>query len=45
MKELFAYVVSTQKTKNPLELVGFDESFFSINKNHNLPKDFSEFIS
>jgi erythromycin esterase-like protein len=44
MTELFTYIVSTQKTQNPLELVGFDESFFSVNKNYDLPKDFSKFI-
>lgn len=45
MKELYNYIVTTQKTNNPLELVGFDESFFLVNKDYNLPKDFSEFIS
>lgn len=44
MTELFTYIISTQKTQNPLELVGFDESFFTVNKNYDLPKDFSEFI-
>lgn len=44
MTELFTYIVSTQKTQNPLELVGFDESFFPVNKDYDLPKDFSKFI-
>ncbi|WP_053992795.1 erythromycin esterase family protein [Mangrovimonas sp. TPBH4] len=44
MKELFNYIVDSQKTEHPLELVGFDESFFSVKANYNLPKDFSRFI-
>lgn len=44
MKELFNYIVDTKKTEHPLELVGFDESFFSIKPNYNLPEDFSKFV-
>lgn len=44
MTELFTYIESTQKTENPLELVGFDESFFGIDETNNFPKDFSRFI-
>lgn len=45
MMELFEYVVKTQKSERPLEFVGFDESFFSVKKNYNLVKEYSDFIS
>ncbi|MDG4945864.1 erythromycin esterase family protein [Weeksellaceae bacterium KMM 9713] len=45
MMELFEYIAETQKTENPLEYVGFDESFFPSEKNQNLPKDYEVFIS
>ncbi len=45
MEELFEYIVETQNTENPLEYVGFDESFFASKKNQNLPKEYADFIS
>jgi len=45
MTELFEYIVETQNTENPLEYVGFDESFFPSEKSQNLTKDYANFIS
>lgn len=45
MIELFDYIVQTQNTDRPLELAGFDESFFSSTTNQNLTKDYADFIS
>lgn len=45
MKELFEYVIETQKTKNPLIYSGFDESFFNSSCKGDIKKDYSEFIN
>jgi len=42
MIALFEYVIETQKTDNPLEYIGFDESFF---ESKTLTKDYAKFIS
>lgn len=45
MKELFEYIIETQKTKNPLIYAGFDESFFNKSCKGNIIEDYTKFIN
>ncbi|WP_157730070.1 erythromycin esterase family protein [Tenacibaculum jejuense] len=44
-KELFEYIIETQKTDRPLEFIGFDESFFASTDTQDLTKDYANFIN